>query len=151
MSTKLGIRQIITIDAPQTATSNTTLATITGLSVALAAGKSARLKGWIPFSLAGTASGAKFQIVPPTTPTLYLLSWKLYSGASTGSLAAFADQTTSAAFSNALASAANHLMEFDAFVTANTLGNVLVQFAQLVSDAGAMTILQGGTVDVILL
>lgn len=143
-----GIRNILYLTATQAVTSSTTLVNVTEGVFALAAGKSCRVKGWIPFSLAGTASGAKFEVLPPTTPTLYLLSWKLYSGASTGTLAAFADQTTAAAFSNALASAANHLLEFDAFITANAAGNVALQFAQLVSDAGAITLLSGGSLDV---
>jgi hypothetical protein len=151
MGTTTGIRQIITKDANQALDTSTVLVAVTNFSIALAAGKSCKVRGWVPFALAGTASGAKFQLVPPTTPTFYLLSWKLFSGASTGTLAAFADQTTSAAFSNALASAANHLLEFDAFVTANTAGSVILQFAQLVSDAGAITILKGGTIDVTLL
>lgn len=151
MATQTGIRQIIVVAADQAITASTTLATITGFSVALAAGKSCKVRGWIPFTLAGTASGAKFQLVPPTTPTLFLMSWQLYNGASTGTLAAFADQTTSAAFSNALANAANHLLTFEAYVTANTAGNLLLQFAQLVSDAGAITVLKGGTLDITLL
>jgi len=151
MPTTTGIRQLIYNTAAQSLNTSTGLVAVTGFSVPLAAGKSCRVRGWVPFALAGTASGAKFQLVPPTSPTLYLFSWKLYSGASTGSLAAFADQTTSAAFSNALASAANHLLEFDAFVTANTAGNLILQFAQLTSDAANITILQGATMDVTLL
>jgi hypothetical protein len=151
MGTTVGVRQIITKDADQAITASTVLLAATNFSIPLAAGKSCKVKGWIPFALAGTASGAKFQLVPPTTPTYYLLSWKLFSGASTGTLAAFADQTTSAAFSNALASAANHLLEFDCFCTANTAGSLILQFAQLVSDAGAITVLKGSVIDVTLL
>lgn len=148
MSNLIGIRTVQTVAADQSLNTSTALIAVTGLSYALAAGKSAKLHYWIPFALAGTASGAKFQIVPPTTPTQYLMSWKLYSGASTGSLAAFADQTSTAAFSNALASAANHLLEADLWITANTAGSVILQFAQLVSDAANITILKGGLCEI---
>ena len=147
----IGIRSFLSLAANQASTSSTTLVTATGMSFALAAGKSAKCRFSFPLTLAGTASGAKFQIVPPTSPTLYLLAWKLFSGASTGSLAAFADQTTSAAFSNALASAANHYLEADLFITAGVAGVVALQFAQLVSDSGAFTLLAGGNMDIILL
>jgi len=151
MAIQTGIRQVIVKSANQSLNTSTTLTAVTEFSIPVAAGKTAKVRGWVPFALADVNSGAKFQMVPPTTPTTYLLSWKLFSGASTGSLAAFADQTTSAAFSNALASAANHLLEFDVLVTANTAGNIVLQFAQLVSDAANITVLKGATLDIILL
>jgi len=144
----IGIRTINVLAANQSVNTSTALVAATGLTFPLAAGKAAKFRFWVPFTLAGTASGAKFQVVPPTSPTLYLMSWWLYSGASTGSLAGFADQTTSAAFSNALASAANHLMVAEAYIIANTAGNVVLQFAQLVSDAANITLLQGATMDI---
>lgn len=144
----IGIRTIQILAANQVITSSTALVTVPGLSYALAAGKSARLKYWIPFTLAGTASGAKFEILPPAAPSVYLMSWKLYNGTSTGTLAATAVQTVAGAFSNALAAAANDVMEADLFVTAIAAGTIALQFAQLVSDAGAITLLAGGFVEI---
>lgn len=146
----IGIQSAFLLPADQAITSSTTLVNATNISFAVAAGKQARCRFSFPFNLAGTASGAKFQITPSASPTKYLLAWKLFSGASTGSLAAFADQTTSAAFSNALAAAANHYMEADLYIQANTACTVTLQIAQLVSDSGAMTLLQGGSAVVII-
>lgn len=151
MSTVPGLRSLIYLAASQPITASTALVTATGMSFNLGAGKSAKVRGWAPFSLAGTASGAKFQVTPSQVPTTYLLSWKLFSGASTGSLAAFADQTASAAFSNALASAANHLLEFECYVVANLACSVSLQFAQLVSDAAAITMLAGSSMELTLI
>lgn len=115
----------------------------TDLSIPI--GASQRMVGSIfcPITLAGAASGAKWQITVPAAGTLYRVAFEIYNG-STNVLATADVIVAAAAFSNALANAADHYMKASFEITNGvTAGDVTLQFAQLVADAGAATVLAG--------
>lgn len=120
----------------------------TDLSIPIAANQ--RMIGTIfcPITLAGAASGAKWQIVVPAGGTLYRVAFEIYNG-STNVLATADVIVASAAFSNALANAADHYMKAS-FEISNgaTAGSVTLQFAQLVADAAAAAVLAGSWMQV---
>jgi len=92
-------------------------------------------------TLAGAASGAKVQVTVPAGGTAYMLAYEIINGNS-GTVVQANIITASAAFSNALANATNHYISFlISIVNGTTAGNITVQFAQLVSDAAAATLL----------
>ena len=125
-------------------TADTTLED-TDLVIPIAANE--RMHGYVRalVTLAGTASGAKFQLTVPAGGIVFENQYIITNGG-TGAVAAADTQLASAAFSNALANADTHalLMHFE-IENGATAGNVALQFAQLVSDAGAATFLLGAT------
>lgn len=139
---QIGIRTMSIIPTGVTATSNTVLAAVPGMTFAVLANTTWQLVFNIPLSTGGTG-GAKFQIVAPSV-TFYLVNWALYLAGSPGTLADTAVQTSSAAFSNALASAANHYMTATCCLKTSAAGTIGLQFAQLSSNATPLTLLQGG-------
>jgi hypothetical protein len=144
---KIGIRTISIVPAGVTTISNVVLATIAALSFPVLAGSSWRLKFFIPITT-GATGGAKFQIICPAGPTLYLNTWWLYLAGTPGTLADTAVQAASASFANALAGAANHCMMAECFITASIAGTIGLQFAQNSSVAATLTIMAGGTMEV---
>jgi hypothetical protein len=144
----IGIRTISLVPAGVTTISNTTLATVAGLSFPILAGSIWSLRFVIPFST-GATGGAKFQVIAPAAPTFFVLDWALYLGGTPGTLADTAVQTSSAAFSNALAAATNHYMTANCVIQSSVAGTIGLQFAQLTSVAAALTLLQDGYMDVV--
>ncbi len=142
MSQYLGIPLGAQATADQAITASTTLAN-SALILPIAASQSMSGRIFAPFTLAGTASGAKFQITVPANGVVYQLGYELIDG--NGKSVAQADLlTASASFSNALAHAANYaLVAWFRITNGTTAGNVTLQLAQLVSDAGAITLLKG--------
>ena len=109
MAIEIGIinRQILA--AAKTATTNTVLATL-GLLFPIAAAQKAHLKYWLPFTEAGATAGAKFELITPATPTLFLLSFFLYNlVASHVAIDNAGLQTSAAAFTATGAEAGNYL------------------------------------------
>ncbi len=146
MSTKIGIPNVQQQAANLPITSSVTLVN-TDLIVPIAINQSYKGRAVMPITLAGAASGAKWQVTVPAGGSVYQVGFQIYNG-STNALATAGILLASAAFSNALANAANHLCIVDIFViNGATAGNITIQFAQLVSDAGAATLLAGSTID----
>lgn len=124
------------------AKTNNTLAN-TDLIIQIGASQSFIGKAFLPFTLAGAASGAQVQVTVPAGGVAYLLGYEIINGNSATVVAADII-TASAAFSNALANATDHYISFDlTVVNGTTAGNITVQFAQLVTDAAAATLLAG--------
>lgn len=124
------------------AKTNNTLAD-TDLSIPIAANQSFAGTGFLPITLAGAASGAQVQVTVPAGGTTYILGYTIVNGSS-ATVAAADVIVASAAFSNALANAADHYISFYiSVVNGATAGNILVRFAQLVTDAAAATLLAG--------
>jgi hypothetical protein len=144
---KIGIRTFSVVPAGVTTISNTVLATIAALSFSVLANTSWRLRFFIPFST-GATGGAKFEVLTPAT-SLYVNTWALYLAGTPGTLADTAVQAAPGAFANALAAAATHYMTAETFFTTSAAGTVGLQFAQNSSVAATLTILPGGTMDVI--
>ncbi len=144
MSIFLGQPVLARQDTILTVNSSTTLVN-TQLSIPIAA--SQRMQGLcrVPITLAGAASGAKWQLTVPAGGTVYQVEYTITNGNS-ATVVQSNVLLASAAFSNALANITNHYM-FCTFYIANgaTAGSVTLQFAQLVSDAAAASVLAGAT------
>jgi hypothetical protein len=140
MATLIGFR-VMNIQASNLAKTNSTLAD-TDLVLPIAAGESMSGFFYAAFSLAGAASGAKFQLTVPAGGTLFQLSHKIFDPSTPAVI--FDIDTSSAPFSNALANINDYFVE-GSFVVRNgvTAGNITLQFAQLVTDAAAATFLAG--------
>lgn len=127
-------------------TTNTVLTSM-GVLVPILANTTYAIRVWLPFSLAGVVSGFKFAIAGPAAPTYFISSAQVITSAA--ALLATTISTLGNAFASALATAATHNCIFDAtLVNGASAGNVDVQFAQNVSDAGAITILRGASISV---
>lgn len=144
----IGIRTQSFVPAGVTTISNTVLATIPALSFTTLANKTWWLRFTIPFTT-GATGGAKFQIICPAAPTLYLVDWKIFFNGAPGTLADAQVQTAPASFGNALASAGNNFMEATAYIVTSAAGTIGLQFAQNSSVAATLTIIQGGAMEVI--
>jgi len=121
---------------------NNTLAN-SDLIIPIGASQSFIGRFYLPINLAGGASGAQVQITVTGGGTTYLVGYEICNGNSATIVQA--DQiVASAAFSNALANATDHFFSgFITIVNGATAGNITVQFAQLVTDAAAATLLAG--------
>lgn len=124
------------------AKTNNTLAN-TELILPIAAGQSFSGDAFLPFTLAGAASGAAVQVTVPAAGTSYILGYNITNGSS-ATVVQSDVITASAAFSNALANAADHYISLQiSIVNGANAGNITIQFAQLVTDAAAATLLAG--------
>lgn len=145
MSTVIGIRRSAQVAANVTFTTNVTLATI-GLLSALPAGQSQHIRAWIPFTV-GATGGVRAQIVVPAGGSVFIASIVLYNTVAPSTTTAA--QTSSAAFTNALANAGTHWLAIEAsIVNGSTAGSIDIQAAQNTSDANTLTVLRGGWMDV---
>jgi hypothetical protein len=145
-----GIRVDFRKAANQVFTSNIVLASI-GLGgttgIPIAANQRFKVRYWIPFSV-GATGGVRAQLAVPAGGTGFIASIRLNNTVAPS--ATIATQTASAAFTNALANAGTHWLEVEAFVTNGaTAGTVDLQMAQNTSDALALTILAGATLEVV--
>lgn len=135
----------ITLSAKQAAglpKTNNTLAN-SDLIIPIGVSQSFIGRAFLPINCAGTASGAQIQVTVPAGGTAYLVGYKIINGNSATVVAADII-TASAAISNALANATDHYIEFEiTVINGATAGNITVQFAQLVTDAAAATLLSG--------
>jgi uncharacterized membrane protein YfcA len=143
----LGIRTFFKVAANIVVTNSVALVT-SGLTSPIAAGEQQKLKFWLPFTV-GATGGVRAQIVVPAGGTLFVAAVKLINTVAPSQTVAA--QAASAAFTNALANAGTHWLEIDATViNGNTAGNVDLQVAQNTADALSLTILKGGTLEVVI-
>lgn len=144
----VGIRNSYRKTTASTFTSNATLATI-GLSSPIAANQTQHLRWWVPVTV-GATGGVRLQIVVPAGGTAFLSSIKLFNTVAPALVTA--TQTSSAAFTNALANAGTHWVEVEATVSnGTTAGSVDLQVAQNTSDALTLTVPAGATLEATLL
>lgn len=151
MANKPGLKTISFVSntagvrAAQVFTSNVTLASV-GLITTIGAAETKHIRAIIPITV-GATGGVRAQIVVPAAGTLFNAVITLNNTvAPSQTLAA---QTSSAAFTNALANAGTHWLEIEAtIVNGATAGNIDVQIAQNTSDVLSLTVLQGGFMDV---
>lgn len=127
--------------ADQSVTSSTTLVDVTGLSLPLAASRKYKVEMFVPFSLAGIVSGYKFQCGVPSGAA-QCLHYQVMNGV-TGALVQVKVETSIITLSGALATSGTHILLIDGVVVNNTTADDFkLQFAQNISDAGAITVLE---------
>lgn len=142
----IGIRTIFQIIANVLFTSNVVLGTL-GLTSPIAAGQTQRVKAWIPFSV-GATGGIRFQVLVPAGGAIFNATYKIINTVTPliTPLAAAA----SAVVTNALANAGTHWLEIDVtVVNGATAGNIDIQMAQNTSDVLTLTVLRGGTMEIV--
>jgi len=121
----------------------------TGLTSAIAAGETQKLRFWVPFTV-GATGGVRCQVVVPAGGVIFDCTIKLFN--SVAPSLTTAAQVASAVFTNALANAGTHWLEVECtVVNGTTAGNVDLQIAQNTSDVLTLTVLRGGSADVIVL
>lgn len=146
MSNRVGIRTISTVDANVVFTTNVVLATI-GLISPVAAGQTQKIRAWIPFTV-GATGGIRAQIVVPAAGAIFNATIKLYNNVAPSLTTAA--QAASAAFTNAVANAGTSWLEIEAtIVNGANAGNIDIQMAQNTSDALSLTVLRGGSMDIV--
>lgn len=131
--------------ANQAVTSSTALVSCSfNSTIPIKASEKAHARFVLPFSV-GAAGGFKFQLVVPAGGTSFQNSILVVDTVTPGVLGA--NQTSSAAFANALAVAGTHIcyMDFD-IVNGSTAGVIDLQFAQNSSNGTPITILLGASV-----
>lgn len=128
--------------ADQAIASTTTLADVTGLTVALEAGKLYTYEIHLPFSLAGITSGYKFALSTPTL-TYGHLTHKVLNGVTAVLVTVGNNTTVTSSLNGALATIGTHVIEMRGTLSVSSSGIFKLQAAQNTSDAGALTILRG--------
>lgn len=149
MATKKLISKVVVVGTDQAITASTTLAAITELVFPLVANDKHLFRAYIPFTLAGTASGYKFGVTAPGTPTLIRAAAKVFNNTA-GTMPKCAQVAAEGEIiAGALAAAGTHWTEIVGWVqSTGSAGNLQFTFAQNVSDAGAITIENGAWVEV---
>lgn len=142
----LGLRSFfaVTADIPVAAS----VAPVTStLSSPIAANQRQKLRWWIPITV-GAAGGVRAVIAVPAGGSVFNATFILYNNVAPSITTA--TQSASAAFTNALANAGRHFLVIEADIeNGATAGTVDLQMAQNTSDATAMTILKGASLEVI--
>lgn len=144
MANNIGLHNFCNVVANVLFTSNIVPGTV-GLTSPIAANQTQKIRAWIPITV-GATGGVRSIVVPPAGGTLLTVTTKLYN------TVAPSLSTSSAAtvFTNALANAGTHWLEIEAIViNGATAGNVDVQLAQNTSDVLSLTVLRGGSMDVV--
>lgn len=143
----IGTRTILQQSANQAVTASTTTVA-TELTTPIAANQNLHIRYFVPFTLAGTASGIKFLVNAPATPTTYVSAVVIFTDADSIGLSNLI--LTEGAQGVTLANAGNHWAVIEITVEAGaTAGDVVLEFAQNVSDAGAVTVLKGATAEIV--
>lgn len=145
----LSIRNFFSLTANMVVTASVVLADVPGLTTLLAAGQKKRFRFHLPITLAGTASGAKFRVITPAGVTLYVES-RLMIDVVTATPVFFEGSviTAPADFGATLNVAGNQLVVIEgSVVNGLTAGVLKLQMAQNVSDAGALTLLAGASME----
>ena len=133
----------VTKAADQSLDTSITPTAITSFSIDLLAGKTYKFRAYVPFSLAGVASGYRFQVTGPATPAIITYSMKAYNGVN-GTLALMSVKTAlSSELTGALAAIGTHCLEVDGTIKTDGAGSLGIEFAQNDSDAGAIVVLKG--------
>lgn len=135
-----GIKNSYLKIANQLFTSNITPASI-GLASPIAASQRQHIKYWVPVTV-GATGGLRAQILVPAGGTAFIASITLNNTVAPAQV--IASQTSSAAFTNALANAGTHWLEIEVSVlNGTTAGTVDLVMAQNTSDALSLTVLAG--------
>jgi hypothetical protein len=125
--------------------SDTALSTV-GLTSPIPAGARQKIRCWVPVTV-GAAGGLQMQVILPAGVAYYEATIKLFNTIAPSLTTAI--QSTNTAFTNALANAGSHWMEIEiVVVNGATAGVVDVQFAQNSSNATALQVLRGASMDV---
>lgn len=144
----VGIRVIFANSAAQSVANSAVLVDATGITAPLKANQRAHFRFFIPCAVAGAASGIKARVVTTVVPSRFVQESKIFNG-STNALALSSVITAQADISNALANIANHMIDVEGEVVAGATDGVLkLQFAQLVADAAAASVLAGASLEV---
>lgn len=126
-------------------TTNVVPATV-GLLSPIAANQKQKIRAWIPITV-GATGGVRAVIAAPAGAAI-IGTVRLNNTVAPSSTIAI--RTDGTAFTNALANAGTHWLEVEADIeNGATAGNVDIQLAQNSSDALSLTVLQGGSMDVI--
>lgn len=116
---------------------------ITDLSVDLEAGYIYHFQAWVPFALAGTASGYKFSIGAPGGFDNISYRERITDGV-TPALIKEIHRTSIAGITGALAVIGTHFFELDGTIeTGDASGEFFLRMAQGTSDADAITVKRG--------
>lgn len=130
--------------ADQSLNSSTTLTNDNDLLQAIAANEVWRFRFFVPFNLAGVASGFKFGVNGPTAPTNLRYSMKVVNGVGGTLVTAASKSAFASALAAALATSGDHFAEIEgAMENGANAGTLQLQFAQNTSDAGAITVQRG--------
>lgn len=123
-----------------TATSNTTLADITGLSIPVTSGKTYSFKAYLP-TTSNIAGGVKAAIGGTATAT------SIVYDATITDAGAIVQPTRASALGTGMGATAvtNALIEINGTIVVNAGGTLTVQLAQNVSNASASSVLAGST------
>lgn len=141
----VGIQSFKSLVTAFTATANIVLAS-TGLTSKIAANKRQKIRFWLPFTV-GAAGGLRLQIVVPAAVVSFSATIRLNNTVAPSST--IATQAASAAFTNAAANAGRHWLEVEVdIVNGVNAGLIDLQMAQNTSDAVAMTLLAGASMEV---
>lgn len=141
----IGIRTFFRVAADIPVAASVALVS-TGLTSPIAAGQTQKFRAWIPITV-GATGGVRLQVVVPAAGTLFLTTIKLFDTITPALTTAI--QTASAAFTNALSQAGNHWLEVEGtIVNGVNAGNVDIQMA-CNTAANQLTILAGGSMDVV--
>ena len=144
MANNIGIRTFSNVAANVTFTSNAVLGTV-GLISPIAANQTQKIRAWIPITV-GATGGVRSFVAVPAGGTLLTVTTKPYNTIAP-SLTTLVLTTV---FPNALANAGTHWLEIEAvIINGATAGNVDIQLAQNTSDVLTLTVLRGGTMDVV--
>lgn len=142
----IGLRNFYRIASNIVVTNSAALAT-TGLTSPIAANQTQHIYAWIPLTV-GATGGIRAQIVVPAGGTLFSATISLMNTVAPAEV--IATQAASAAFTNALINAGTHWIVLEAtIINGATAGSVDIQMAQNTADALSLTILAGGTMDVV--
>lgn len=145
MSLTIGIRNFCRVVANVLFTTNVVPATV-GLLSPIAANQKQKIRAWIPITV-GATGGVRAAIVAPAGAAI-IGTVRLNNTVAPSTTTAI--RTDGTAFTNALANAGTHWLEIEADIeNGATAGNVDIQLAQNTSDALTLTVLQGGSMDVI--
>lgn len=145
MSITVGVRNFCKVVANVLFTTNIVPGTI-GLLSPLPANQKQKVRAWIPFTV-GATGGVRVVIALPAGAVL-IGTIRLTNTVAPSST--FAIRTDGTAFTNALANAGTHWLEIEGDVeNGATAGNIDIQLAQNTSDAATLTVLQGGSMDVV--
>lgn len=121
---------------------NTTLATATGLSIALVAGKTYFIKGWLS-TTSGASGGLKIALIASGGLTATSARFQAFAWNGT---TAVANTTVTALASNIVANTAIITdVYIEGSIVVNAAGTVNVQMAQNASDAATSSIFAGST------
>lgn len=144
MANNIGIRTFSNVAADVTFTSNATLGTV-GLISPIAANQTQKIRAWIKITV-GATGGVRSLVVVPAGGTLLSVSTKLYNTVAPS----LTTDVAATVFTNALANAGTHFLEIEAIIiNGATAGNVDVQLAQNTVDVLTLTVLRGGSMDVV--